>query len=241
MLCYSVVIWIDGYASVNLSNMARFWFFSNQVRLCGENRDRRVSEYVVCYDDEMQTCRDSVQCTRRAVCRVYSLAENPCEPLAPIGAVLAAGGRSRAAIVAITTVSERSWFWAYFDQLTTARYPSWAERRFKSRAFKMSAIDRFVFYFTLKQIFNTKHSVSCLPCSSGQSAYGISKSSRRTSTCIEFVAVTFTKRKFGLMKKAYELSVLCDCEIALIVFNSTNKLFQKLKMENSKKSCISKA
>ena len=28
------------------------------------------------------------------------------------------------------------------------------------------------------------------------------------------------------MKKAYELSVLCDCEIALIVFNSTNKLFQ---------------
>ncbi|XP_041030703.1 myocyte enhancer factor 2aa isoform X10 [Carcharodon carcharias] len=38
--------------------------------------------------------------------------------------------------------------------------------------------------------------------------------------------VTFTKRKFGLMKKAYELSVLCDCEIALIIFNSSNKLFQ---------------
>ncbi|XP_064608401.1 myocyte-specific enhancer factor 2A-like isoform X2 [Liolophura sinensis] len=38
--------------------------------------------------------------------------------------------------------------------------------------------------------------------------------------------VTFTKRKFGLMKKAYELSVLCDCEIALIIFNSANKLFQ---------------
>ncbi|XP_041086274.1 myocyte-specific enhancer factor 2C-like [Polyodon spathula] len=38
--------------------------------------------------------------------------------------------------------------------------------------------------------------------------------------------VTFTKRKFGLMKKAYELSVLCDCEIALIVFNSNNRLFQ---------------
>lgn len=34
------------------------------------------------------------------------------------------------------------------------------------------------------------------------------------------------KRKFGLMKKAYELSVLCDCEIALIIFNSSNKLFQ---------------
>ncbi|KAK2702215.1 hypothetical protein QYM36_019173, partial [Artemia franciscana] len=40
------------------------------------------------------------------------------------------------------------------------------------------------------------------------------------------IEVTFTKRKFGLMKKAYELSVLCDCEIALIIFSSTNKLFQ---------------
>lgn len=38
--------------------------------------------------------------------------------------------------------------------------------------------------------------------------------------------VTFTKRKFGLMKKAYELSILCDCEIALIIFNGANKLFQ---------------
>ncbi|XP_034018712.1 myocyte-specific enhancer factor 2A-like [Thalassophryne amazonica] len=38
--------------------------------------------------------------------------------------------------------------------------------------------------------------------------------------------VTFMKRKFGLMKKAYELSVLCDCEIALIIFNNSNKLFQ---------------
>uniref|UniRef100_A0A672HNJ9 MADS-box domain-containing protein n=1 Tax=Salarias fasciatus TaxID=181472 RepID=A0A672HNJ9_SALFA len=38
--------------------------------------------------------------------------------------------------------------------------------------------------------------------------------------------VTFMKRRFGLMKKAYELSVLCDCEIALIVFDGTNKLFQ---------------
>ncbi|KAK2084437.1 hypothetical protein P7K49_037470 [Saguinus oedipus] len=49
---------------------------------------------------------------------------------------------------------------------------------------------------------------------------------------VEFVhlnpapSVTFTKRKFGLMKKAYELSVLCDCEIALIIFNHSNKLFQ---------------
>lgn len=28
------------------------------------------------------------------------------------------------------------------------------------------------------------------------------------------------------MKKAYELSILCDCEIALIVFTSSQKLFQ---------------
>ncbi|XP_013176434.1 PREDICTED: myocyte-specific enhancer factor 2A isoform X3 [Papilio xuthus] len=38
--------------------------------------------------------------------------------------------------------------------------------------------------------------------------------------------VTFNKRKFGVMKKAYELSVLCDCEIALIIFSSNNKLYQ---------------
>ncbi|KAI0221984.1 Myocyte-specific enhancer factor 2C, partial [Massospora cicadina] len=38
--------------------------------------------------------------------------------------------------------------------------------------------------------------------------------------------VTFLKRKLGLMKKAYELSVLCECEIAVIVFNSSNKLYQ---------------
>lgn len=38
--------------------------------------------------------------------------------------------------------------------------------------------------------------------------------------------VTFNKRKFGVMKKAYELSVLCDCEIALIIFSSSNRLYQ---------------
>ncbi|XP_026821174.1 transcription factor mef2A-like [Rhopalosiphum maidis] len=38
--------------------------------------------------------------------------------------------------------------------------------------------------------------------------------------------VTFKKRKFGLLKKAYELSVLCDCEVAVIIFNKSNKLYQ---------------
>lgn len=47
-----------------------------------------------------------------------------------------------------------------------------------------------------------------------------------TALLVCTLQVTFTKRKFGLMKKAYELSVLCDCEIALIIFNSSNKLFQ---------------
>lgn len=38
--------------------------------------------------------------------------------------------------------------------------------------------------------------------------------------------VTFSKRKFGLVKKAYELSVLCDCEVGLIIFTKGDKLFQ---------------
>ncbi|CDH57124.1 mef2c protein [Lichtheimia corymbifera JMRC:FSU:9682] len=38
--------------------------------------------------------------------------------------------------------------------------------------------------------------------------------------------VTFLKRKHGLMKKAYELSVLCNCEVALIIFNAHGKLVQ---------------
>ncbi|TPX43332.1 hypothetical protein SeLEV6574_g05122 [Synchytrium endobioticum] len=38
--------------------------------------------------------------------------------------------------------------------------------------------------------------------------------------------VTFNKRKFGLMKKAYELSVLCNCDVGLIVFSSQGKLHQ---------------
>ncbi|KAJ1756161.1 Myocyte-specific enhancer factor 2D, partial [Coemansia sp. RSA 1591] len=36
--------------------------------------------------------------------------------------------------------------------------------------------------------------------------------------------VTFLKRKAGLLKKAYELSVLCDSEIAVVIFSSQNKL-----------------
>eukprot|EP00474_Spongospora_subterranea_P008570 CRZ09028.1 hypothetical protein [Spongospora subterranea] len=34
--------------------------------------------------------------------------------------------------------------------------------------------------------------------------------------------VTFNKRKVGLMKKAIELSVLCDCEVAVVVFHDSH-------------------
>jgi hypothetical protein len=40
------------------------------------------------------------------------------------------------------------------------------------------------------------------------------------------VQVTFSKRKFGLIKKAYELSVLCGCEVGLIMFSHSGKLYQ---------------
>nr|QLI63243.1 MADS-box protein SUPPRESSOR OF CONSTANS1-like protein [Ipomoea batatas] len=38
--------------------------------------------------------------------------------------------------------------------------------------------------------------------------------------------VTFSKRRNGLLKKAFELSVLCDVEIALIIFSPRGKLHE---------------
>ncbi|KAF7141097.1 hypothetical protein RHSIM_Rhsim06G0071900 [Rhododendron simsii] len=38
--------------------------------------------------------------------------------------------------------------------------------------------------------------------------------------------VTFSKRRRGLLKKAEELAVLCDAEVALIIFSATGKLFE---------------
>uniref|UniRef100_A0A453JEP2 MADS-box domain-containing protein n=1 Tax=Aegilops tauschii subsp. strangulata TaxID=200361 RepID=A0A453JEP2_AEGTS len=37
--------------------------------------------------------------------------------------------------------------------------------------------------------------------------------------------VTFSKRRGGLMKKARELAILCDADLALIVFSSTGRLY----------------
>ncbi|XP_024024832.1 truncated transcription factor CAULIFLOWER A isoform X2 [Morus notabilis] len=45
--------------------------------------------------------------------------------------------------------------------------------------------------------------------------------------------VTFSKRRSGLLKKAHEISVLCDAEVALIVFSTKGKLF-----EYSTNSCM---
>ena len=38
--------------------------------------------------------------------------------------------------------------------------------------------------------------------------------------------ITFSKRKAGLLKKAYELSILCDVEIAVIMITGSSKLYQ---------------
>lgn len=38
--------------------------------------------------------------------------------------------------------------------------------------------------------------------------------------------VTFSKRRNGLLKKARELSILCDAEVAVIIFSSTGKVYQ---------------
>lgn len=38
--------------------------------------------------------------------------------------------------------------------------------------------------------------------------------------------VTFSKRRNGLFKKANEISVLCDAQVALIIFSTKGKLFE---------------
>ncbi|XP_066367886.1 uncharacterized protein [Miscanthus floridulus] len=47
--------------------------------------------------------------------------------------------------------------------------------------------------------------------------------------------VTFSKRRSGLLKKAHEISVLCDAEVALIIFSTKGKLY-----EYSTDSCMDK-
>ncbi|KAK9929823.1 hypothetical protein M0R45_026901 [Rubus argutus] len=56
--------------------------------------------------------------------------------------------------------------------------------------------------------------------------------------------VTFCKRRNGLLKKAYELSILCEAEVALIVFSSRGRLYEysnnnsiRNTIERYKKTC----
>nr|CBY05398.1 SHATTERPROOF1-like protein [Lepidium appelianum] len=55
--------------------------------------------------------------------------------------------------------------------------------------------------------------------------------------------VTFCKRRNGLLKKAYELSVLCDAEVALIIFSTRGRLYEYANnsvrgtIERYKKAC----
>jgi hypothetical protein len=51
--------------------------------------------------------------------------------------------------------------------------------------------------------------------------------------------VTFAKRRNGLLKKAYELSVLCDAEVALIIFSNRGKLYEFCSGQRYTHACTS--
>lgn len=38
--------------------------------------------------------------------------------------------------------------------------------------------------------------------------------------------VTFSKRRNGLLKKAFELSVLCDAQVSVIIFSQKGRLYE---------------
>lgn len=50
--------------------------------------------------------------------------------------------------------------------------------------------------------------------------------------------VTFSKRRCGLLKKANEISVLCDADVALIVFSTKGKLFEYSSTDSSMESIL---
>ncbi|KAI5665759.1 hypothetical protein M9H77_15612 [Catharanthus roseus] len=50
--------------------------------------------------------------------------------------------------------------------------------------------------------------------------------------------VTFSKRRCGLLKKAHEISVLCDADVALIVFSTKGKLFEYSSTDSSMESIL---
>ncbi|PIA41670.1 hypothetical protein AQUCO_02200241v1 [Aquilegia coerulea] len=52
--------------------------------------------------------------------------------------------------------------------------------------------------------------------------------------------VTFSKRRGGLIKKARELSVLCDAQLGLIIFSSSGKLFEFTSEDNSMQEILAR-
>nr|DAD47707.1 TPA_asm: hypothetical protein HUJ06_017644 [Nelumbo nucifera] len=50
--------------------------------------------------------------------------------------------------------------------------------------------------------------------------------------------VTFSKRRGGLMKKAHELSVLCDAHLGLIIFSSSGKMYEYCSSQSSMQQII---
>ncbi|KAF9623124.1 hypothetical protein IFM89_037640 [Coptis chinensis] len=52
--------------------------------------------------------------------------------------------------------------------------------------------------------------------------------------------VTYSKRRAGIVKKATELSVLCDAEVSLIMFSGTGKLFEFVSSSTTQKGVFDK-
>ncbi|KAJ4804507.1 MADS box transcription factor [Rhynchospora pubera] len=52
--------------------------------------------------------------------------------------------------------------------------------------------------------------------------------------------VTFSKRRSGLLKKAHEISVLCDAEVAVIVFSNKGKLYEYASTDSSMDKILDK-
>ena len=50
--------------------------------------------------------------------------------------------------------------------------------------------------------------------------------------------VTFSKRRSGLLKKAHEISVLCDAEVALIIFSNRGKLYEFCSGQRYTHACV---
>ncbi|KAA8520559.1 hypothetical protein F0562_014815 [Nyssa sinensis] len=73
--------------------------------------------------------------------------------------------------------------------------------------------------FILKNLFWVYFSLFCVEMVRG-------KTQMRRIENATSRQVTFSKRRNGLLKKAFELSVLCDAQVALIVFSPRGKLYE---------------